>query len=57
MKRADDERKNIFRYSDNSKKKIKLFNPKIDVEISIYFKGEDGIESIKSKEITGANTV
>jgi len=57
VKRADDERKNIFRYSDNSKKKIKLFNPKIDVEISIYFKGEDGIESIKSKEITGANTV
>lgn len=54
VKRPDDERKNIFRFSNNSRKKIKLYNPKIDTEISIYYKGEDGIEFIKSKEITYA---
>ena len=54
VKRADNERKNIFYYSDNSRKKIRLFNPKNDVGISIYYKGEDGIESVKSKEITSS---
>jgi hypothetical protein len=32
-----------------------LFNPEIDTEINIYFRGEDGIESMKIKEITYAN--
>lgn len=57
VKRPDDDRKNIFCYSENSRKKIRLFNPKIDTEIIIFYKGEDGIENIKSKEITCANTV
>lgn len=47
VKSANDERKNIFRYSVSSRKKIKLFNPEIDTEIEIYYKGEDGIESLK----------
>ena len=47
VKSANDERKNIFRYSVNSRKKIKLFNPEIDTEIEIYYRGEDGIESLK----------
>lgn len=47
VKSAHDERKNIFRYSVSSRKKIKLFNPKIDTEIEIYYRGEDGIESLK----------
>lgn len=47
VKSANDERKNIFRYSVSSRKKIKLFNPEIDTEIEIYYRGEDGIESLK----------
>ena len=57
VKRVDDERNNIFRYSETTKKKIRLFNPEIDTKISIYFRGEDGIESMKIEEITYANTV
>ncbi len=57
VKRADDERKNLFQYSYNSRKRIKLFNPEIDAEIDIYYKGEDEIESVKAKEITCANNV
>ncbi|TXE15260.1 hypothetical protein ES692_17465 [Psychroserpens burtonensis] len=57
VKKADDERKNIFCYSKSSRKKIKLFKPEIDTEIDIYYRGEDGIESLKAKEITCANTV
>lgn len=57
VKRADDKRKNIFYYSDNSRKKIKLFNPEMNTEINIYYKGEEGIESVKAKEITYANNI
>lgn len=52
VKRADDERKNIFCYSDNSKKSIKLFNPKIDPEIKVFFRGEEEIEFVKAKSLT-----
>ncbi len=55
VKRADNERKNIFYYSDDSRKKIKLFNPDIHTEIDVFYKGEDGMESVKAKEITCAN--
>ncbi|WP_443632978.1 PD-(D/E)XK nuclease family protein [Candidatus Marifrigoribacter sp. Uisw_064] len=47
VKSANDERKNIFRYSVSSRKKIKLFNPEIDTGIEIYYRGEEGIESLK----------
>jgi len=55
VKRADNERKYIFYYSDNSRKKIILFNPDINTEIDVFFKGEEGIESVKAKEVTCAN--
>jgi len=55
VKKADDERKNIFHYTENSRKKIKLFNPVTNPEINIYFRREDGIESVKAKEITCTN--
>ncbi len=55
VKRPDNDRKNIFYYSDDSRKKIKLFNPDINPEINIFYKGEDGIESVKAKEVTCAN--
>ncbi|WJJ96341.1 PD-(D/E)XK nuclease family protein [Algibacter luteus] len=51
IKRPDDERKNIFCYSDNSRKSIKLFNPQIDAELKVYFKGEDEIEFVRAKEV------
>lgn len=51
VKTANDERKNIFRYSENSRKKVRLFDHDVDAEISIYYKGKDGIESVKAKEI------
>lgn len=56
VKRADNERKNIFFYSDDSRRKIVLFNPDIHTEIDIFYKGEEGIESIKAKEVSCANT-
>ena len=55
VKRADNERKNIFYYSDDSRKKIKLFNLDINAEIDIFYKAEDGIESVKAKEVSCAN--
>ena len=51
VKRPDNERKNIFYYSDDSRKKIILFNPYIHTGIEIFYKGEDGIESVKANEI------
>lgn len=57
VKRPDDERKNIFYYSDDSRKRIILFNPDLNTDIDIYYKGEDGIESVKAKEVTCANIV
>lgn len=55
VKRADNARKNIFYYSDDSRKKIILFNPDVNTEIDIFYKGEEGIESVKAKEVTCAN--
>ncbi len=37
-------------------KKI-LFDPEINTELDIYYKGEEGIKSVKAEEITCANTV
>ncbi len=54
VKRPDNERKNIFYYSDDSRKKLILFNPDIHTKIEIFYKGEDGIESVKAKEVTCA---
>ncbi len=51
VKRPDDERKNIFYYSDDSRKKIRLFNSIIHTEMEIFYKGEDGIESLRAKEV------
>lgn len=49
VKRADDKRKNIFYFSDNSRKILKLFNAEINTEINVYFRGDEGIECIKAK--------
>ncbi|MBD0824429.1 PD-(D/E)XK nuclease family protein [Aestuariibaculum marinum] len=57
VKSPDDERKNIFRYSDSSKKKIKLFNQEVDTDINIYYKGDDGIEVVKPVEINAAGSI
>lgn len=57
VKRPDDERKNIFYYSDDSRKRIILFNPDLNTDIDIYYKGKDGIESVKAKEVSCANIV
>ncbi|MCM4160885.1 hypothetical protein FHG64_17845 [Antarcticibacterium flavum] len=52
VKRPDDDRKNIFFYSDDSRKRLRLFNPDFYTEVEVFYKGEDGIESVKAKEIT-----
>lgn len=57
VKRADNERKNIFYYSDNSRKKIVLFDLNINTEIKIFYKGEEGIKSVTAKEVTYANKI
>lgn len=51
VKKTDDERKNIFYYADNSRKKLKLFKPEINDSIKIYFKNNGEIDSISSKEL------
>lgn len=51
VKRPDSERKNIFYFPTASKKIIKLFSDKINEDINIYYKGEDGIEFVKLNEI------
>lgn len=51
VKKADDERNNIFYYPDNSRKNIKLFNPGINEEINVFYKGDEGIECVNSKEL------
>lgn len=51
VKKADDERNNIFYYYDNYHKNVKLFSPKIDENIKIYFRGEQEIEFINSEEL------
>lgn len=55
VKRADNERKNLFYYPNNTKKSIKLFNPKIDLETKIYFRSEGGIEFVKLKTLVENN--
>ena len=57
VKRADNERKNIFFYSDNTRKKITLFDPEKNKDIDIFYKSEEGLERVKAKEVTCANTV
>ena len=52
VKRPDNERKNIFYFTNNSRKNVKLFNLNLDPAISIYYKGEEGVECVKSNEIT-----
>ena len=32
-------------------KKVRLFDPNTDTEINIYYKGKEGIVSLKAKEI------
>ncbi len=54
VKRPYDDRKNIFYYSDDTRKRLILFNPDIHPEIEIFYKGEDGIESVKAGEVTCA---
>jgi hypothetical protein len=51
VKTANDERKNIFRYSENSRKKVRLFDQNTDTEINIFYKGKEGIVSLKAKDI------
>ncbi len=51
VKRYDDERKNIFYYSGDSRKVLKRFYPGVLEEIPIYFKNEDEIESVLSNEL------
>lgn len=51
VKRPDNDRKNIFYYSDDSRIKLILFNPDIHTDIDVFYKGEDGIESVKAKEV------
>lgn len=51
VKKAEDERKNIFYYPDDSRKKLKLFNPEIVENIKIYYKNEDEIEYVSSREL------
>jgi len=53
VKRPDNARKNLFYYSDNSRKKIKLFNPAINSDIDVYYLGEEGIECLKTEELMG----
>jgi len=55
VKRPDNERKNIFYYPNSTKKSIKLFSPRIDTEIKVYFRGEDEIESVKLKTLLENN--
>jgi hypothetical protein len=56
VKRPDDDRKNILYYSDDTRKRIKLFNLYSNPEIKIYYKGEEEIEWVKAKEVT-CNTI
>lgn len=51
VKRPDNDRKNIFFYSDDSRKRLVLFNSDIHTDIDVFYKGEDGIESVKAKEV------
>ncbi len=51
VKTADDERRNIFYYIDNSRKQVKIFHSGIDKDVIIYFKNEGEVESIYSNEI------
>jgi hypothetical protein len=52
VNKADDNRKNIFYYTGESRKMIKRFKAAIDKNIPIYFKNGDEIEFIYSGELT-----
>jgi len=45
VNKIDDKRKNLFFYTDDTKKTLKRFNAEINNNIPIYFKKEDKIES------------
>lgn len=45
VNKIDDKRKNLFFYTDDTKKTLKRFNVEINHNIPIYFKKEDKIES------------
>jgi len=51
VKRADDTRKNIFRYIDSSRKKVKLFDPIDDKQVKVYFNNGDAIEYVNSGDL------
>lgn len=51
VKKADDNRRNIFQYTDDTKKKIKLFDSTKEKNIKIYYKSNDEIEYIISGEL------
>jgi len=55
VKRPDNQRKNIFFYSKDNHKMLKLFDFKRDKDIRIYFKSEDEIESKISSEVFKEN--
>lgn len=51
VKKPDDERKNIFYYTDDSRKKLKRYCPQNSELVDIYFKNGDEIELVSSLEI------
>ena len=55
VKKADDERKNIFQYIDNSRTKLKLFKPDLNQNIKIYFNNNGEIEYINSEDLIENN--
>ena len=55
VKKPDDIRKNIFYYSDYSKKNIIRFNPKLDKNIKVYFGDGHNPEFILSEELNEMN--
>jgi hypothetical protein len=55
VKKSDDHRRNIFYYTDDSRKKLKRFNPGTHGDIPIYFKNENEIEFISSGELLSNN--
>ena len=50
VQKYDDKRKNIFYYTDDTHRNIKLFNTKRDINITIYYKNECEIDSIQLKD-------
>lgn len=53
--KPDDDRRNLFYYTDETKKYVKLFNYQIDENVLIYYKNKDVIESISLEELLKSN--